>query len=104
MISTQADQTAVLWVVLCVWGVAFWMAVPGSYTLLAERSRFPTERAGDAQAAMAFGRALGPLVAGALVAGGEYATLGWVGGGLLLVAGALLVAVELVVPPIRAEV
>jgi DHA1 family inner membrane transport protein len=104
VISTQADQTAVLWVVLCVWGVAFWMAVPGSYTLLAERSRFPTERAGDAQAAMAFGRALGPLVAGALVAGGEYATLGWVGGGLLVVAGALLVAVELVVPPIRAEV
>ena len=103
VISTQADQTAVLWVVLCVWGVAFWMAVPGSYTLLAERSRFPTERAGDAQAAMAFGRALGPLVAGVLVAGGEYATLGWVGGGLLVVAGALLVAVELVVPPIRAE-
>ena len=103
VISTQADQTAVLWVVLCVWGVAFWMAVPGSYTLLAERSRFPTERAGDAQAAMAFGRALGPLVAGALVAGGEYTTLGWVGGGLLVVAGALLVAVELVVPPIRAE-
>lgn len=92
-----------LWVVLCLWGAAFWMAVPGSYTLLAERSRFPTERAGDAQAAMAFGRALGPLVAGALVAGGEYATLGWVGGGLLVVAGALLVAVELVVPPIRAE-
>ena len=29
--------------------------------------------------------------------------LGWVGGGLLVVAGALLVAVELVVPPIRAE-
>ena len=47
--------------------------------------------------------ALGPLVAGALVAGGEYAALGWVGGGLLVVAGALLVAVELVVPPIRAE-
>ena len=103
VISTQADQSAVLWVVLCLWGAAFWMAVPGSYTLLAERSRFPTERAGDAQVAMAFGRALGPLVAGALVAGGEYATLGWVGGGLLVVAGALLVAVELVVPPIRAE-
>ena len=103
VISTQADQSAVLWVVLCVWGAAFWMAAPGSYTLLAERSRFPTERAGDAQAAMALGRALGPLVAGALVAGGEYATLGWVGGGLLVVAGALLVAVELVVPPIRAE-
>lgn len=103
VISTQADQSAVLWVVLCLWGAAFWMAVPGLYTLLAERSRFPTERAGDAQAAMAFGQALGPLVAGALVAGGEYATLGWVGGGLLVVAGALLVAVELVVPPIRAE-
>ena len=63
VIATQADQSAVLWVVLCLWGAAFWMAVPGSYTLLAERSRFPTERAGDAQAAMAFGRALGPLVA-----------------------------------------
>ena len=51
VISTQADQSAVLWIVLCVWGGAFWMAVPGSYTLLAERFRFPTERAGDAQAA-----------------------------------------------------
>jgi hypothetical protein len=53
---------------------------------------------------MALGRALGPLVAGALVAGGEYATLGWVGGGLLVAAGTLLVVVEFVVSPIRAEV
>ncbi|MEM8705047.1 MAG: MFS transporter [Actinomycetota bacterium] len=103
VVSTQADTPIVLWVVLCLWGAAFWMAVPGSYTLLAERSRFPTERAGDAQAAMAFGRALGPLVAGALVSGGDYATLGWVGGATLAAAGVVLVAVEVLVPPISAE-
>ncbi|MEO0495390.1 MAG: MFS transporter [Actinomycetota bacterium] len=103
IVSTQADQPVVLVVVLCLWGAAFWMAVPGSYTLLAERSRFPTERAGDAQAAMALGRALGPLIAGALVAGGDYATLGFVGGGLLAAAGLVLVTVEVLVPPIEAE-
>ena len=48
--------------------------------------------------------ALAPLVAGVRVAGGESTPLGWVGGGLLVVAGALLVAVELVAPPIQAEV
>ena len=103
VVSTQADQQLVLWAILCIWGAAFWMAVPGSYSLLAARSRFPTERAGDAQAAMAFGRALGPLVAGALVVGGDYATLGWVGGAALVAAGAVLLVVEVAVPPIEAD-
>ncbi|MEM8705776.1 MAG: MFS transporter [Actinomycetota bacterium] len=103
VVSTNADQPVVLWVVLCLWGAAFWMAVPGSYTLLAERSRFPTERAGDAQAAMAFGRAIGPLAAGALVTGDDYTTLGVVGGATLAAAGAVLVAVEVFVAPISTD-
>lgn len=103
VLAATATDAAILWLVVVAWGACFWVAVPGSYTLLAERSRFPTERAGDAQAAMAFGRALGPLVAGALVVGNDFVTLGWVGGLLLVSAGVVLVAVEVTVPPIDAD-
>lgn len=42
------------------WGFFFWMAVPAVYQLLAERSRNPADRAGDAQAVMAVGRQARP--------------------------------------------
>jgi len=48
------------------WGFFFWMGVPAVYQLLAERSRNPADRAGDAQAVMAIGRVIGPLVGGAM--------------------------------------
>lgn len=82
------------WPVLTIWGFAFWAGVPGIYTLLAERSAHPAERAGDAQAAMAAGRAVGPLLGGAVVSGWSFTGLGLVGGGLMAAGGALSLAVE----------
>ncbi len=89
------DQPPVFWVLLILWGFCFWMAIPGIYTLLAERSRHPAERAGDAQASMAAGRALGPLVGGILVSAGSYSALGVIAG-VVIAAGALaIMGVEL---------
>lgn len=82
------------WAALTTWGFAFWAGVPGIYSLLAERSAHPAERAGDAQAAMAAGRAAGPLLGGALVAGWSFAGLGIVGGALMATGGLVCVAVE----------
>jgi predicted MFS family arabinose efflux permease len=83
-----------MWPVLTLWGFAFWAGVPGIYTLLADRSARPAERAGDAQAAMAAGRALGPLLGGALVSTWSFGGLGVVGGALMATAGLSCVAVE----------
>lgn len=57
---------AVFWAGMIAWGFAFWMGIPGAFSLLAERSNYPDERAGDAQAIMAGGRVFGPLVGGVL--------------------------------------
>ncbi|MEM9464181.1 MAG: MFS transporter [Actinomycetota bacterium] len=95
-----ADEAAFMWVILVVWGAAFWAATPGAYAILAARSRFPAERAGDAQAAMAAGRAIGPLLGGALVSAGSFETLSVVGAVMLATAAATLVAVEVLVPPV----
>jgi predicted MFS family arabinose efflux permease len=54
------------WIAMVLWGFSFWMGVPGAFSLLAERSNYPDERAGDAQAVMALGRVVGPLVGGVL--------------------------------------
>ncbi|MEM9520664.1 MAG: MFS transporter [Actinomycetota bacterium] len=94
------DDPVAIWVIMIVWGAAFWAATPGAYTILAERSRFPTERAGDAQAAMAAGRAIGPLLGGALVSAGSFEALSVVGASLVLVAAVTIVAVELLIPPV----
>lgn len=90
------DQAPVFWVILTVWGFCFWMATPGVYTLLASRSRHPAERAGDAQASMAAGRALGPLVGGLLISSDSYVVLGVVGGAVIAIAAAVIVGVELI--------
>jgi predicted MFS family arabinose efflux permease len=84
---------AVFWVALTVWGFAFWMGIPGAFTLLAERSEYPQERAGDAQAIMAAGRMVGPLIGGAAYAISPEA-LGLIGGGIMLAAALLMVYVE----------
>ena len=76
------------------WGFAFWMGVPAAYQLLAERSAYPEERAGDAQAVMAAGRVVGPVVGGVLVGAGSIPALGLASGALMVVAGAVVVAVE----------
>lgn len=84
---------AVFWVVLVSWGFAFWMGVPGAFSLLAERSNYPDERAGDAQAVMASGRVIGPLVGGILFELGP-AFLGIGAGAVMLIGAGILVYAE----------
>jgi len=49
---------------IVIWGFTFWMAIPGVFAVLAEKSAYPEQRAGDAQAIMAAGRVVGPLLGG----------------------------------------
>ncbi|MGH1504965.1 MAG: MFS transporter [Acidimicrobiales bacterium] len=93
MVAT-APASWILVAALVAWGFTFWVGVPATYSLLSARSRFPAERAGDAQAVMAAGRIVGPLLGGALVASGSFAALGVVGGGLMVAAGAIVLVVE----------
>lgn len=86
-------QPVAFWAALTVWGFAFWMGIPGAFSLLAERSRYPQERAGDAQAMMAIGRVFGPLAGGVLYEVSP-AALGIGAGGVMLAASVLLVYVE----------
>lgn len=88
------DEAWMLWPVLTLWGFCFWAGVPGVYTLLADRSAYPAERAGDAQSAMAAGRAVGPLVGGFVVNTGSYTWLGVTGGALMATAGVACLLVE----------
>lgn len=88
------DQPVLFLVVITFWGFCFWMSIPGIYALLAERSRHPAERAGDAQAAMAAGRSAGPLLGGLLVGAGGFEMLGVVGGTVIAVAALSIVVVE----------
>jgi len=73
------------------WGFAFWMGVPGVLQMLAARSLEPEERAGDAQALMAFGRAAGPVLGGGLTDAGSFTTLA-----VLAAAGASVVGVMVI--------
>ncbi len=83
----------VFWIGLPLWGFAFWMGIPGAFSLLAERSQYPSERAGDAQAIMAAGRVIGPLLGGAAWAIDPH-LLGAAGGGVMVLAGAAMLYVE----------
>jgi DHA1 family inner membrane transport protein len=85
-------------VAMIMWGFSFWMGIPGAFSLLAERSAYPDERAGDAQAVMAFGRVIGPLVGGALYEISA-AALGIGAGSVMVAAAGLLVYVEWRVRP-----
>ena len=87
------NEPIAFWIALPLWGFCFWMGTPGAYALLAERSKFPEERAGDAQSIRAAGRVIGPLIGGAMYAISP-AALGLVGGGIMLSAGLLMVYVE----------
>jgi predicted MFS family arabinose efflux permease len=76
------------------WGFAFWMGVPGVMQMLAARSLEPAERAGDAQAAMAAGRALAPVLGGAFADQSSYGALAVVAGTGLTLAGLGIVGVQ----------
>lgn len=67
------------------WGFFFWMAVPACFSVLAAHSKYPAERAGDAQAYMAGGRVIGPLIGGAMFAVSPQ-LLGIVGAAIMTIA------------------
>ena len=81
-------------IVLITWGFVFVMGLPAAFTLLASRSRFPEERAGDAQAVMALGRVFGPLVGGAFIAAGQTTRMGVSAAALMVGASALMLYIE----------
>ncbi len=91
---TVSPSAGVAVVVLALWGFSFQAGVPGVFTLLSARSHHPTERAGDAQAVMALGRAIGPAFGGAMLSIGAYPTLGFAGGLIMGWAGLAALAVE----------
>lgn len=76
---------------MMVWGFAYWMAIPGVFSVLAERSAHPADRAGDAQAIMAGGRVVGPFVGGVVLDVLGPTALGLAGGGMMAAAGAAVI-------------
>lgn len=76
------------------WGFAFWMGIPGIMTMLAERSLEPGERAGDAQAVMAFGRAAGPLLGGGFTDAGAFRSLALIVGVGMTTSGLIVTGVQ----------
>ncbi|WP_428114943.1 hypothetical protein [Candidatus Poriferisodalis sp.] len=86
---------------LVAWGFFFWLAIPGVFEVLASRSRYPEERAGDAQAVMAAGRAGGPLMGGLLIDGLGTTALGIAGAGLVLISAIGVFTVRNVAPPLQ---
>jgi predicted MFS family arabinose efflux permease len=94
-LAMAASRSGVVFgVAIVVWGFVFFMGVPAVFTLLAERSNFPEERAGDAQAVMALGRVFGPIMGGALIAAGSEVTLGFVAAGVMSFGSFLLLYVD----------
>ncbi len=75
------------------WGFFFWMAVPACFSVLAAHSKYPAERAGDAQAYMAGGRVIGPLIGGAMFAVSPQ-LLGIVGAMIMTLAALTFVVLE----------
>lgn len=84
---------AVFVAAIAFWGFAFWMGVPGAYALLSSASLHPEERAGDAQAVMAIGRVVGPLVGGLVLDQSSAPVLGILGGTVMALAGLGLLTV-----------
>ena len=80
------SQSWMFVIALVCWGFFFWAAGPGVFEVLASRSLYPEERAGDAQAFMAAGRTVGPLMGGLIIDGPGSAGLGIVAGSLILLA------------------
>ena len=93
-LTLAGGHAAFYFVGLTWWGFAFWMGVPGVMQMLAARSLEPAERAGDAQAAMAAGRTLAPLLGGGFADADAYVALAAVSGAGLTLAGLTIVGVQ----------
>jgi DHA1 family inner membrane transport protein len=90
----NSDRPVAFFVAMIVWGFGFWVVVPALFRLLAARSLAPSERVGDAQALMAVGRVLGPVVGGIAVAGDSFGRLSRVGALAMFVAAGIVFGVE----------
>ena len=75
------------------WGFFFWMAVPACFSVLAAHSKYPAERAGGAQAYMAGGRVIGPLIGGTMFAVSPQ-LLGLVGAAIMIMAAVTFIVLE----------
>jgi DHA1 family inner membrane transport protein len=101
MCALVIATTSVDWIFVAAvifWGFAFWAAVPAVFKILASRSQYPEERAGDAQALMAMGRAAGPFLGGILIDGPGTTVLGLVASALMLAAAIGVFTVRTVTP------
>ncbi len=87
---TQATASWQFMAILTLWGLSFWAATPEVFSLLADRSVYPSDRVGDAQAVMSFGRVVGPTVGAALVSSGSFTVVGVVALVSLLAAAATI--------------
>lgn len=102
LVATAASALAIGTVVsaplfflaLAVWGFAFWMAVPAVLRLITERSIHPSERMGDAQAAMATGRVFGPILGGLALGAGQFTRLSITGASVMGAAALIVAGVE----------
>ncbi len=99
LVMTNATAGWLFGLSLVVWGFLFWMATPGMFNALAERSANPADRAGDAQAIMAVGRVAGPFLGGAVLDAAGPRALGLVGAGILTVAAVAIFVVRTLVNP-----
>ncbi len=91
VICLYANGTSQL-AAMVLWGFCFWMGLPAAFSLLAAKSRYPGERAGDAQAYLAAGRVLGPTIGGFTLDQGGTTALGFVAATIMIGAGLMLVA------------
>ena len=81
-------------VALIAWGFVFFVGMPAAFALLASRSLFPEERAGDAQAVMAMGRVFGPLIGGAFIATGATTLMGIAASSIMCSAAGLMLYID----------
>jgi len=81
-------------IALIAWGFVFFMGMPAAFALLASHSRFPEERAGDAQAVMALGRVFGPLIGGAFIATGATTLMGIAASSIMCSAAGLMLYID----------
>jgi DHA1 family inner membrane transport protein len=94
LLMPSIHQKPVFATCLVLWGFIFFMGIPAAFNLLASRSNFPEERAGDAQAVMAAGRVFGPLMGGTFIAAGETTLMGIAAATIMLSASGLLLYVD----------
>ncbi len=90
LVCVYPNATAQL-VAMALWGFFFWMGLPAAFSLLAAKSRYPEERAGDAHAYLAAGRVLGPTIGGLALDYGGATALGLLAAALMMGAGLMLV-------------